>query len=146
MRAILQRVNYAEVTVDNVCSATIGPGLLVLLGVAKDDSESAAEYLADKIASLRIFPDDDGKMNRSVAEAGGSLLIVSNFTLYADTRKGRRPAFDQAAPPDAALRLYDYFVGKMKETGIPVATGVFQAHMQIRLENDGPVTLICESK
>ena len=144
MRAIIQRVKCASVSINNVLSATIGPGLLVLLGVAKTDSEAGADYLADKIAELRIFSDDDGKMNRSIRESGGSVLIVSNFTVYGDTRKGRRPGFDLAARPEEARRLYEYFVKKMRATGIPVETGVFQAHMQVMLVNDGPVTVICE--
>jgi D-aminoacyl-tRNA deacylase len=146
MRALIQRVGSARVTVDGQPVGLIGPGLLVFLGVSRDDAETDAGYLADKIAGLRIFPDDAGKMNRSVRDAGGSLLVVSQFTLYGDCRRGRRPSFDRAAPPDRASSLYNYFVAALQRTGIPVATGVFQASMQVSLVNEGPVTIWIESE
>jgi len=124
---------------------TIGTGLLVFLGVAKPDAPADADYLVDKLLGLRIFPDQTGKMNRNVSEAGGALLIVSQFTLYADCRKGRRPSFDDAAPPDAAMSLYNYFVETAKKGPVPVETGVFQASMQVQLVNDGPVTIQIDS-
>ena len=124
---------------------TIGTGLLVFLGVAKPDAPADADYLVDKLLGLRIFPDQTGKMNRNVSEAGGALLIVSQFTLYADCRKGRRPSFDYAAPPDAAMSLYNYFVETAKKGPVPVETGVFQASMQVQLVNDGPVTIQIDS-
>lgn len=145
MKAVIQRVRRASVTVDGVVSGAIGGGLLVLLGVGKGDTESAADYLAAKIAGLRIFPDAEGKMNLSLVDAGGAMLVVSQFTLYGDCRKGRRPGFDGAAPPDEARRLYEYFVSRIRAANIPVETGVFQAHMDVELLNDGPVTLIVES-
>ncbi|MEO8026679.1 MAG: D-aminoacyl-tRNA deacylase [Bryobacteraceae bacterium] len=145
MRALIQRVREARVEVDGSVTGAIGPGLLILLGVAKEDDEAAAQWLVDKIAGLRIFEDAGGKMNVSVAETGGSLLVVSQFTLYGDTRKGRRPSFDAAAPPDIARRLYEFFVERARATGMRVETGVFQATMQVHLVNDGPVTLICDS-
>jgi len=145
MRAVLQRVREARVEVDGQITGAIGPGLLILLGVAKGDDEAAAQWLVDKITGLRIFEDDAGKMNRSVADCAGALLVVSQFTLYADTRKGRRPSFDAAAPPEDARRLYECFVEKAKATGLHVDTGIFQADMQVHLINDGPVTLICDS-
>ena len=145
MRVVIQRVKQARVEVDGQVTGAIGPGLLVLLGIAKADSERDAEYLAEKVLHLRIFPDSDGKMNLNVAEAGGSLLVVSQFTLYGDCRKGRRPSFDLAASPQQAARLYEYFVNTARKSGVPVETGVFQASMQVHLVNDGPVTIICES-
>ncbi len=126
-------------------TGAIGPGQLVFLGIARGDATADAEYLVDKIAGLRIFPDAAGKMNLSIRETGGSLLIVSQFTLYGDCRKGRRPAFDRAAPPEQAVVLYHHFVEAARATRLPVETGVFQAAMQVSLVNDGPVTLICES-
>ena len=123
---------------------SIGRGLLVLVGVGQGDSEKQAHWLADKIAGLRIFEDDAGKMNLSVEEVGGSALVVSQFTLYGDCRKGRRPSFTGAAPPEEADRLYQVFVERLKERGLPVATGVFQAMMQVHLVNDGPVTVVVE--
>jgi D-tyrosyl-tRNA(Tyr) deacylase len=119
--------------------------LLVFLGVAKSDGPAGADYLIDKLLGLRVFPDEAGKMNRNVSEAGGSLLIVSQFTLYADCRKGRRPGFDQAAPPETALSLYNYFVESAKKGPVPVETGVFQARMEVHLVNDGPVTIQIDS-
>ena len=145
MRMVIQRVAEASVTVDGQVTGTIGPGLLVLLGIAKTDSQRDADFLVEKLAGLRIFPDEAGKMNRSVREAGGSLLLVSQFTLYGDCRKGRRPGFDLAAGPQQAVELYQYFIAQARKTGVPVETGIFQAMMQVRLVNDGPVTIICDS-
>ncbi len=146
MIAVIQRVTESEVHVDDQTIGRIGPGLLVLLGVSRADEEKDADYLADKIAHLRIFEDDDGKMNRSLVDTGGEMLIVSQFTLLGDCRKGRRPSFVQAAPPEKAERLYDYFVYQVKLKGVSVATRQFQAKMAVSLVNDGPVTLILESK
>jgi D-tyrosyl-tRNA(Tyr) deacylase len=126
--------------------STIGPGLTALVGVGSDDTEQDAKYLAEKIVHLRIFPDQDGKMNLSLLDIGGELMAVSQFTLYGDCRKGRRPGFDQAAPPEAAKRLYELFVDSVRACGVSVACGQFQAHMLIRLENDGPVTMLLDSK
>jgi D-tyrosyl-tRNA(Tyr) deacylase len=145
MRVVIQRVKQARVEVDGQVTGAIGPGLLVLVGIAKADSEGDAEYLVDKVLHLRIFPDSGGKMNLNIAEAGGSLLVVSQFTLYGDCRKGRRPSFDLAASPQQAARLYDYFVNTARKSAVPVETGVFQASMQVHLVNDGPVTIICDS-
>ena len=145
VRAIVQRVSQARVEVDGVVTGAIEGGLLVLLGAARTDSPADADYLADKIVQLRIFSDEDGKMNRSLLDTGGALLVVSQFTLYGDTRKGRRPSFDQAAPPDEARALYEHFVAAVRRLCPRVETGVFQAHMQVSLVNDGPVTLIVES-
>jgi D-tyrosyl-tRNA(Tyr) deacylase len=141
----MQRVKQARVEVDGQVTGAIGPGLLVLLGIAKTDSEKDAEYLVEKVLRIRIFPDSGGKMNRNVGEAGGSLLVVSQFTLYGDCRKGRRPSFDLAANPEQAARLYEYFVNLVSRSNLSVETGVFQASMQVYLVNDGPVTLICDS-
>jgi D-aminoacyl-tRNA deacylase len=145
MRAVIQRVTEARVEVDGVTTGAIGKGLMVLLGVGKTDTEAAADWLADKIVQLRIFEDEAGKMNLSVLDVQGGLLVVSQFTLYGDTRRGRRPGFDQAAPPEQARRLYEYFVDRVRTSGLAVGTGVFQAHMTVSLSNDGPVTLICDS-
>jgi D-tyrosyl-tRNA(Tyr) deacylase len=145
MRVVIQRVRLARVEVDGQVAGAIGPGLLVLLGIAKTDSEKEAEYLVEKVLGVRIFPDKDGKMNRNVREAGGSLLVVSQFTLYGDCRRGRRPSFDLAASPQEASRLYEYFVNAARKSTVPVETGVFQASMQVHLVNDGPVTIICDS-
>jgi len=145
MRAVLQRVREARVEVDGRITGAIGAGLMVLIGVGKNDDETAAQWLVDKIAGLRVFEDSAGKMNCSVGETGGGFLVVSQFTLYGDTRKGRRPSFVSAAPPELARRLYESFVEKLKQTGLPVETGVFQADMQVHLVNDGPVTLIVDS-
>ncbi len=145
MRALLQRVKEARVEVEGRTVGAIGRGLLVLLGVARGDTPADADYLAEKILGLRIFPDAEGKMNLSVMEAGGGLLVVSQFTLYGDTRKGRRPSFDQAAPQQEARALYEYFVQKLRSRQAPVQTGVFQAMMQVHLINEGPVTILCES-
>jgi D-aminoacyl-tRNA deacylase len=145
MRVVIQRVKKASVEVDGQVTGTIGHGLLVLLGIAKTDSGRDAAYLVEKTLALRIFPDSAGKMSRNVAEAGGSVLIVSQFTLYGDCRKGRRPSFDLAASPEQAARLYEYFVHTARKSAVPVETGVFQASMQVCLVNDGPVTIICDS-
>ena len=146
MIAVVQRVSECEVHVQDKTIGRIGQGLLVLLGVSRSDDEKDADYLADKITYLRIFQDDDGKMNRSLVDTGGEMLIVSQFTLLGDCRKGRRPSFVQAAPPEKAERLYDYFVNQVRLKGISVATGQFQAMMDVSLVNDGPVTLILQSK
>ena len=146
MRLVIQRVREARVEVDSGCCGSIGAGLLVLVAVAKTDLPADADYLADKLLGLRIFNDEAGKMNRSVVEAGGSLLVVSNFTLYGDCTKGRRPGFDLAASPEEARSLYEYFLEKHRSREIRVETGVFQASMAVHLVNDGPVTLLCESK
>jgi len=146
MRVVIQRVSQARVVVDGRTAGAIAPGLLVFLGVAKYDTRADADYLADKVTGLRIFPDDAGKMNRSVLETGGALLIVSQFTLYGDCRRGRRPGFDLAAPAEQARALYDYFVEACRKRGLPVETGIFQASMAVELTNDGPVTIICESE
>jgi D-tyrosyl-tRNA(Tyr) deacylase len=145
MRIVIQRVKQARVEVDGQVAGAIGSGLLVLLRVAKTDSEKDADYLVEKVLHLRIFPDSGGKMNRNIREAGGSLLVVSQFTLYGDCRKGRRPSFDLAARPEQAARLYEYFVNTALKSNLPVETGVFQASMQVHLVNDGPVTVICDS-
>ncbi len=140
----MQRVTEAQVTVDGQTAGAIGKGLVVLLGVARPDTAAEAEYLADKIVGLRIFPDEAGKMNRSVRDAGGALLIVSQFTLYGDCSRGRRPSFDLAAGAEQARALYEHFVDACRAQGVPVQCGVFQAMMAVHLVNDGPVTLICE--
>ena len=145
MKAIVQRVRAAWVVVGGEEVGRIERGLMILLGVGKGDSEPDARWLAEKIAGLRIFDDSTGKMNLSVVEIGGSALIVSQFTLYGDCRKGRRPGFDKAAPPDVAERLYEEFVRYIGSAGIPTATGRFQTSMLVHIENDGPVTLIVET-
>ena len=145
MRLVIQRVREAHVTVNNGTAGSIRSGLLVFLGVSRTDTVEDADYLTGKLLGLRIFPDEDGKMNRNVREAGGSLLIVSQFTLYGDCRKGRRPSFDQAAPPEQAQYLYNYFVASAKRGPVPVETGVFQAMMQVHIVNDGPVTILIDS-
>jgi D-tyrosyl-tRNA(Tyr) deacylase len=145
MRVIIQRVTSATIEIDSTVTAAIGRGLVLLLGIAKKDSLRDADYLVEKIAGLRIFADEAGKMNLDVRQVGGSLLIVSNFTVYGDVRKGRRPGFDLAAPPADARVIYDYFVERARLTGIPVKTGSSQAHMKVELVNDGPITLIAES-
>ena len=145
MRAVVQRVSQCGVAVDGEIVGSIGPGLLVLLGVAKGDASSAAEYLAEKITNLRIFEDDNHKMNRSLKDIQGEMLVVSQFTLLGDCRKGRRPSFIQAAPPELADRLYLQFVESVRNKGLHVETGQFQAMMAVELINDGPVTLVLES-
>ena len=145
MRAVIQRVTRARVTVDDRVVGEIEKGLVVLLGVARDDTKSDADYLASKIVALRIFDDADGKMNVSVKDVGGGLLVVSQFTLYGDTRRGLRPSWSDAAPPEIAEPLYNYFVESSRKLIQPVATGSFRAMMQVELINDGPVTLIVES-
>jgi D-aminoacyl-tRNA deacylase len=146
MRIVVQRVSQARVEVEGKSVGQIGAGLLVLLGVAKQDTRTDADYLADKVTGLRIFADEAGKMNRSVAETGGALLVVSQFTLYGDCRKGRRPGFELAAPPDQARVLYEYFVEACRKRNVRVETGIFQALMAVHLTNDGPVTIICDSE
>jgi len=145
LRALIQRVARASVTVDVEVVGIIGPGLVVFLGVSQGDDESDAQYLTDKIANLRIFADQQDRFNRSALDTGAELLIVSQFTLYADTRKGRRPDFNQAASPDEAQRLYEYSLDLFRRTDLKVETGRFQAHMQVQLQNDGPVTLMLDS-
>lgn len=145
MKVVIQRVGTARVEVGAKTVGRIGKGILVLLGVEKGDREGDAAWLAEKIANLRIFEDGQGKMNLSVREIGGQLLAVSQFTLAGNCAKGRRPSFDSAAPPEEANRLYEFFVEKLRELGLPVETGVFQAMMQVSLVNDGPVTFILES-
>jgi D-tyrosyl-tRNA(Tyr) deacylase len=144
VRALVQRVTEATVMVDADVVGAIGPGLCVLVGATHSDTDATARKLAEKVWNLRVFDDDDGVMNRSVAEAGGSVLVVSQFTLYADTRKGRRPAWSAAAPPDVAEPLIDVFAQALRDLGATVATGRFRAEMQVALVNDGPVTLMLE--
>jgi D-tyrosyl-tRNA(Tyr) deacylase len=146
MRAVIQRVSKARVVIDGTEYSRIDRGVLVLLGVEKDDTAEDAQQLARRIAELRIFEDDAGKMNRSVIETGGAILAVSQFTLLGDCRKGRRPSFDPAAPPDTARSLYERFIAETKAMGIPVSTGVFQAMMAVELTNQGPVTFILDSR
>jgi D-tyrosyl-tRNA(Tyr) deacylase len=146
MRAVVQRVSRAQVAVDGEIVGQIGRGLLVLLGVTHADTELDADCLADKIAGLRIFEDENGKMNLDTASVGGGVLVVSQFTLYGDVRRGKRPSFDAAAPPEHARRLYDYFVERIRAAGLPCQTGRFQEMMQVELVNDGPVTILLDSK
>ena len=150
MRAVVQRVTRARVTVgDSVAGeivvGEIARGFLVLLGVGHEDMEADADYLADKIAGLRVFEDDNGKMNRAVGEVEGSVLVVSQFTLYGDVRRGKRPSFDGAAPPEKAHMLYEYFVARVRASGLRCETGKFQEMMQVELVNDGPVTILLDS-
>lgn len=144
MRIVLQRVTQGRVLVDGGTVSEIGPGLVILLGIGQDDGEDQARYLAGKIANLRIFEDDAGKMNRSVLDVGGGAIVISQFTLYADTRKGRRPSFTDAAPPEVASPLVQRFADLLEEQGVPTQTGVFGAHMLVDLSNDGPVTIWME--
>ena len=146
MRAVIQRVSQASVTVAEETVGAIDQGLMVLLGVAQGDTSKDSAYLADKTAGLRIFEDDDGKINRSVADIGGSILIISQFTLLGDCRKGRRPGFTDAAPPELADKLYEEYVHALRSQGVTVATGVFRANMQVSLVNDGPVTIMLDSR
>ncbi len=146
VRAVVQRVSRAEVRVDGAVTGRVGRGLLVLVGAADDDTEEDARLLADKVVGLRIFQDDAGQMNRAVAEVGGGLLIVSQFTLLGDCRKGRRPSFVKAMAPGPAEQLYEKFVGFTRALGVPVETGRFRAMMEVELINDGPVTLLIDSK
>lgn len=145
MRAVVQRVTQARVSVDQETVGQIGPGLCIFLGVGKQDDENNAEALADKIKNLRIFEDIQGKMNRSIIDCCGDVLVISQFTLYADCRKGNRPSFTGAAPADTADRLYKYFADRLRGAGLKVATGRFQAHMEVALINDGPVTFVLEN-
>jgi len=145
MRAVVQRVSEASVAVDGQLVSAIGPGLLVLLGVGKEDAEADADYLADKIVNLRIFEDDAGQMNRSVLDLKGAILVVSQFTLYGDVRRGRRPGFSSAASPEEANRLYRYLVTRVAAAGLEVKEGIFRAMMDVRLVNHGPVTLLLDS-
>jgi len=146
MRVVLQRVKSARVEIAGETVGSIGVGSLIFLGVTQKDQPADAEYLAEKVVKLRIFPDEEGRMNRSLLEAGGALLVVSQFTLYGDCSKGRRPSFDQAAPPEQARALYECFIECLKSSNIAVETGVFQADMEVHLINDGPVTFILDSK
>jgi|SRR5215467_1126802 len=146
MRAVVQRVAHCCVTVEDKTVAEIGPGLLVLLGVGKADNETAADYLSEKILGLRIFEDADGKMNLSVQDQRGEVLVVSQFTLFGDVRRGKRPSFDAAARSEEAKRLYEYFVEKIKSAGLRCETGQFQAMMDVELVNQGPVTILLDSE
>jgi D-tyrosyl-tRNA(Tyr) deacylase len=146
VRAVVQRVSRARVTVDDRVVGEIQDGVVVLLGVSRADTLEAAQYLAEKIANLRVFSDEQGKMNRTLLDIGGSALVVSQFTLYGDTRGGRRPSYIQAAPPEEAKRLYEDFVRCLRTLGVPVETGKFQAHMEVELVNDGPVTILLDSE
>jgi len=144
MRLVIQRVSNAQVIIDEAVHSEIGRGLLILLGIGHADDEEQAGYLAEKAANLRIFEDPDGKTNLSVQDVGGEAIVVSQFTLYADTRKGRRPSFVDAAHPDAARPLVDAFARRLSDLGVPTQTGVFGAHMEIRLTNDGPMTILMD--
>ena len=145
MRAVVQRVSRAKVTVNGEIAGQIGVGLLVLLGVGRDDAETDAIYLSGKIVGLRVFDDDEGKMNRSLQDVGGGVLAVSQFTLYGDVRRGKRPSFDAAAPPERACQLYEFFVERIRAAGLRCETGHFQEMMQVELVNDGPVTVLLDS-
>ena len=146
MRAVVQRVSRCRVTVDGNVAGEIDAGLLVLLGVSKTDNEAAADYLAEKIIGLRIFEDAEGKMNLSVQDSSGAVLVVSQFTLYGDVRRGKRPSFDAAARPEEAKRPYEYFVGRIRAAGLRCETGQFQAMMEVELVNSGPVTIMLDSE
>ncbi len=146
MRAVVQRVSRAAVRVGGEAVGEIHTGLLVLVGVAQDDAEADADYLADKVAGLRVFEDSEGKMNRSVAEVGGAVLAVSQFTLFGDVRRGKRPSFDAAARPERARELYEYFVEQIRAAGLRCETGRFQEMMEVELLNDGPVTILMDSR
>ncbi len=145
MRAVVQRVASARVTVDDLPVGGIRQGLLVLVGIARDDGRDAASYLVNKIVGLRVFPDADGRMNRSVREVEGGVLLVSQFTLYGDCRRGRRPSFDGAAAPDQARAVYEEIVDRFRDRGVVVETGTFQAHMMVHSVNDGPVTILLDT-
>lgn len=145
MRAVVQRVSHASVSIDGAVHAAIDRGLLVLLGVSEEDTEENALYLADKCAGLRIFTDENDKMNLSVSDVGGSLLVISQFTLYGDCRRGKRPSFVRAARPERAIPLYEAFAARCAQSGVPVQTGVFGADMQVELLNDGPVTILLDT-
>jgi len=145
MRAVIQRVTRAQVTVNGELTGKIAGGLLVLLGVAQADTEADAQHLAEKVVGLRIFEDENGKMNLAVTEAGGAILVVSQFTLYGDVRRGKRPSFDAAAPPARARELYEYFVARIRAAGLNCETGRFQQRMQVELANEGPVTILLDS-
>jgi D-tyrosyl-tRNA(Tyr) deacylase len=145
MRAVVQRVSRAQVVIDGEIAGQIGLGLLILLGVGHDDTEVDANYLAEKIAGVRVFEDDSGKMNRSVQDVGGSVLAVSQFTLYGDVRRGKRPSFDRASPPEKARQLYESFVARIRSTGLRCETGRFQERMKVELVNEGPVTILLDS-
>ena len=146
MRAVVQRVSRAQVSVGGTLVGEIGAGLLVLLGVGKDDTRDDADYLVQKIAGLRVFEDADGKMNRAVDDIDGAVLVVSQFTLFGDVRRGKRPSFDAAAPPEHARELYEYFVERLRTTGLRCETGKFQEMMDVELVNSGPVTILLDSK
>lgn len=146
MRAVVQRVSRGRVTVDGRTAGQIGNGVVVLVGVGREDTAESARYLADKIAHLRIFEDAGGKMNRSLIDTGGAALVISQFTLYGDVRRGRRPAFDQAAAPETAIQLYHTLIEELRAHGIRVESGVFQAHMTVELANEGPVTILLDSQ
>ncbi|MFN8094880.1 MAG: D-aminoacyl-tRNA deacylase [Vicinamibacteria bacterium] len=146
MRAVVQRVSEASVRVDGAVVGAIGRGLLVLLGVGTGDSEDDADFLAEKVLNLRVFADEQGQMNRSLLDVRGGLLVVSQFTLYGDARRGRRPSYTDAAPPEEANRLYERFVSRVRPSGLEVATGVFRAMMDVALVNEGPVTLLLDSR
>ena len=146
MRAVVQRVSRCRVLVQDRTVGEIGPGLLVLLGVGKTDSEAAADYLVEKVLGLRVFEDADGKMNLSVQDTRGEVLVVSQFTLYGDVRRGKRPSFDAAARPEEARRLYEYFVARIRAAGLLCQTGEFQAMMDVELVNQGPVTILLDSE
>lgn len=146
MRAVIQRVRQARVSVEGRVVGEIGTGVVVLLGIGKGDLSEAAHHLAEKTAHMRIFDDADGRMNVSLLENGGAALVVSQFTLFGDVRRGRRPGFDRAAPPAEANQIYEEYVARLKSLGVPVETGVFQAHMVVDLQNDGPVTILVDSE
>ena len=146
MKAIIQRVTKGTVTVKDEIVGRVGKGFVVFLGVGHEDNEEDARYLAKKISGMRIFEDNQGKMNLSLDQVAGGVLVISQFTLYGDTRKGNRPSFVGAAPPEQANRLYEYFIALIKEAGLPTESGIFQAEMQVEIYNDGPVTLVIESK
>lgn len=146
MRAVVQRVTEGSVTVEGKVTGEIKNGFVVLLGVGNEDTEADADYIADKVSNLRVFEDENGKMNLSLKDVGGEILAVSQFTLYGDCRKGRRPGFTEAAPPEKAKALYDYFTDRLRKADIKVGEGIFQADMLVKIYNDGPVTLLLDSK